>query len=816
MIGSGKSLVRELSYLDIFRKFQHFESPVLAKKGLESNAANHRFNSQCIPEFAITLISEDKSVAHMIPFNSNNKRPRQDSPHSAYSSPEPNFPSPHAYQVAPTSIPAAGNASASSFRNVSACNRCRLRKNRCDQKLPACSSCEKAKVKCVGIDPITKREIPRAYVYYLENRVSYLEDLLSSHGLQYAPPEEFDIGAPKKNIRVTESPAQSDSTKTNGLEKTKKQQEEEKINKLVNNVSMVSVHGASDNRYLGSTSGISFARVVFAAVRSSISGPAASLRTASGGKAFGPPAVAGTTMRDSFFGLQSKPKFKQAPFPDKELGSHLAYLYFEYANPQTPILHRGEFMALLDRTYAMDEKKRSPRELYMLNIVYAIGAGVIYGENRDTGAPRTDKRSPSPSSKRVKIVPEPHHQPEEYHAAAMIHLEFFLSALPTSERPEGFGGSLEELQAVLLLASFALLRPVAPGLWYIIGVAVRLAVDLGLHYEDGTGIEESVRVGAELAKGQDVVMQAAGASANPVEPKEKGRREWIRDLRRRLWWCVYSFDRLVSTCVGRPLGITDQVITTEFPSILDDSFITTSGFVAPAGAENGPSCKRVSHHFFRYRLLQSEILQVLQHRQAKEARLRAPKRLDQYMHTNLNSPFLEKFDSYNQWRRDIDRRLWDWAETAPRESQLASKYDPLFFELNYWQAIIMLYRQSLTAPVELSETTPIDEVMKPLVERVKSEQDDNDDDDDDDDEIFMKVATAGQKVLKIYYQLHREHVVSYTFLSTHHLFMAGMCFALRLSWLTDVFAGIAFLYAIWHSVSVRNCLVRQISSPTCH
>jgi hypothetical protein len=32
----------------------------------------------------------------------------------------------------------------SAFRNVSACNRCRLRKNRCDQRLPACLSCEKA------------------------------------------------------------------------------------------------------------------------------------------------------------------------------------------------------------------------------------------------------------------------------------------------------------------------------------------------------------------------------------------------------------------------------------------------------------------------------------------------------------------------------------------------------------------------------------------------------------------------------------------------------------------------------------------------
>jgi hypothetical protein len=57
----------------------------------------------------------------------------------------------------------AAPSSSSSFRNVSACNRCRLRKNRCDQRLPSCASCDKAGVKCVGYDPITKREIPRRY-----------------------------------------------------------------------------------------------------------------------------------------------------------------------------------------------------------------------------------------------------------------------------------------------------------------------------------------------------------------------------------------------------------------------------------------------------------------------------------------------------------------------------------------------------------------------------------------------------------------------------------------------------------------------------
>lgn len=59
--------------------------------------------------------------------------------------------------VAPTGKP----GQSSNFRNVSACNRCRLRKNRCDQKLPSCASCNKVGVPCVGYDPITKKEIPR-------------------------------------------------------------------------------------------------------------------------------------------------------------------------------------------------------------------------------------------------------------------------------------------------------------------------------------------------------------------------------------------------------------------------------------------------------------------------------------------------------------------------------------------------------------------------------------------------------------------------------------------------------------------------------
>ncbi|KAL9032383.1 MAG: hypothetical protein Q9214_007993 [Letrouitia sp. 1 TL-2023] len=81
-----------------------------------------------------------------------------------------------------------------------------------------------------------------------------------------------------------------------------------------------------------------------------------------------------------------------------------------------------------------------------------------------------------------------------------------------------------------------------------------------------------------------------------------------------------------------------------------------------------------------------------------------------------------------------------------------------------------------------------------------------DGDAEDEDEIYLKVAEAGQRVLKLYRQLHRVHLVNYTYLATVHLFMAGMTLKPILFRLAYEVIGVAFLYAIWHSATVRSRL----------
>jgi hypothetical protein len=603
-------------------------------------------------------------------------------------------------------------------------------------------------------------------VYFLETRVSYLESLLQSNGIAFDPPEEF---ASTQKVNTTpnlngEAQKRSGADVTSGADA---HDGKDKVDKLLSHASRVAVQGTSDSRFLGSTSGISFARVVFAAVKSSVSGASSERGIMRPSKPYSG-TTGGTSMRDSFFGLHTKPTMKAARFPARDVGLKLVNLYFEHANPQIPILHRPDFMAMFDKVYASDEHSRTARESYMLNVVFAIGAAIIVGKsseeevNPNNASSHSHREPESPRIPKRRKVSDDQAQPEEYHASAIIHLESFLASSAALERPDGIGGSLEELQAVLLLAGFALLRPVAPGLWYIVGVAVRLAVDLGLHSEDWADNDiKSVSEDHRNPEG-DLIAEPPTTEKQRVD---RGRRQYICEFRRRLWWCVYSFDRLVSTCVGRPFGITDQVITTEFPTLLEDRYITPRGFTRSPANISKPSYKFVAYHYFRLRLLQSEILQVLQHRQALQARERGVNQENIYMHKQLPSPFLRDFNgSFRAWRQDIDRKLWEWKESAPTQDDTGVQFSPLFLELNYWQAVIMLYRQSLSVPPVLAEELAAtnEDVQSPSIVQLEDQE--------DEEAVFLKVAEAGQKVLKV--RFHMIHI-----LRANHMLTQISCIA---------------------------------------
>jgi hypothetical protein len=97
--------------------------------------------------------------------------------------------------------------------------------------------------------------------------------------------------------------------------------------------------------------------------------------------------------------------------------------------------------------------------------------------------------------------------------------------------------SVNNIEAMTLLVLYNFRSPSNSGIWYMIGLAMRTCVDLGLHREAHYG------------------------NASPYEGQ----------LQRRLFWTVYFLERVIAVSVGRPYSIADRDIDVALPLEIDDT-----------------------------------------------------------------------------------------------------------------------------------------------------------------------------------------------------------------------------------------------------
>lgn len=89
----------------------------------------------------------------------------------------------------------------------------------------------------------------------------------------------------------------------------------------------------------------------------------------------------------------------------------------------------------------------------------------------------------------------------------------------------------QNIEAMTLLVIYHLRSASSHGIWYMIGLAMRTAIDLGLHRKDN----------------------------------EKGLDAQVAQKRRRLFWTVYTLERIIAISLGRPFSIPDRQIDVEMP-----------------------------------------------------------------------------------------------------------------------------------------------------------------------------------------------------------------------------------------------------------
>ncbi|KAI9166511.1 Positive regulator of purine utilization [Paramyrothecium foliicola] len=326
-----------------------------------------------------------------------------------------------------------------------ACLRCQRRKIRCDGELPACKHCRNAGVQCADGESARLKDLPRAYITTLKERVEWLESIIHSRcpdvDLSQGPlpdeNEQSDSVPQDETDGGQDSSLQLDATHSPiTITGATPQQPRGSVrpgtgpaaygtNPLSHEIGLVSLATNQDPRYIGPSSGYFLARVMLTrSLQHDWDSSKADRETAFPSELV--EAIQGP-----------------AVLPSRSMSSQLCNAYFDFIHAQYPALHQPTFMSFLEQVYANDDDPVAGFQVYM---VMAIGATVLSG--------RLKARIPGES--------------------------FCLAAMRYFHRVN-IENSLQGLQCLILLLIFTIHNPaVRLNVWYLNYQCIAALIDLGL------------------------------------------------------------------------------------------------------------------------------------------------------------------------------------------------------------------------------------------------------------------------------------------------------------------------------------------------
>ena len=310
-------------------------------------------------------------------------------------------------------------------RPVAACSRCRTAKIKCDGKLPACSACERAgrSSSCSGATDEFAKGKERSYVASLEGYCERLERRLRDirHNKQVLTVAGLNT--------IEQSSITSISVEGTGVQAHRKEISD--IDDLVGDFGFLSVNCLASHS--------KFVLIYF----SSVNATSRDFR--------------GITSRVSFarvlLTLSSReplPQYPSTTLPPRYEATYLFQHYFDCIFPQLPFFIETSFWTSVDAVYQDDGRFAKAFDHWIVRMVLAISSSSL--------PPRRSNSSPLHAMSWV--------------SAALYHIEDVL-------RP----GTITSIQAILLLAQYSLVDPEHFRVWYLVGLAAKAMVDLGLHQD---------------------------------------------------------------------------------------------------------------------------------------------------------------------------------------------------------------------------------------------------------------------------------------------------------------------------------------------
>ncbi|CAK46526.1 uncharacterized protein An14g02780 [Aspergillus niger] len=360
-------------------------------------------------------------------------------------------------------------SSSSTARASTSCRRCHRRKKRCDRTLPQCETCIHAQVECSFLDD--DRQVgtyPIAYVQGLECRVKELEKQLSAALASTPYPTlqlDQDFDQPVINFAT---PPDTDASDTFPIATPPSQS---RSDFLVDELKRLSLEAAAE-RHLGSSSGLSFAKLTQAVLRRLSPDKAEFVfddtpdeSPEQYGEPFSDPLLdASTSLWELNNSFSSPCLFNQLPLshvmedettladlqlPDRAHIEYLMEFYFAHSHTLYPIIRQTEFTSVIWRVYnnPQDPLAGSPLWMFRIWMVLAIGS--------------TTHCSVTLGDESESVL---------YYNKAMGYFEDALGL-----------GDMAALEVMMLQVSYSFFNQVGPNTFFLVGVAARMAIGIGLH-----------------------------------------------------------------------------------------------------------------------------------------------------------------------------------------------------------------------------------------------------------------------------------------------------------------------------------------------
>lgn len=381
---------------------------------------------------------------------------------------------------------------------------------------------------------------------------------------------------------------------------------EDDVESLVRSGASVTLQDADEAKYLGPSSGTTLTRLVL---------KLATHFTGSRTVAEIIPNARAREIRQVYQQEAIKPTSKVYPLvsdvaasdlPNYSLTQLLVQLYNLKVQPMYPALHEPTFALDVEAVYA---GRSNDYQNLVLRLVIAISLQKLDSQYAGLA--------------------------DSYYLAALGYLEAVVRPM-----------DIRTLQAFALIAEYSLLTPTRTAIYFVLGIATRLAQDLGITNE-------------------------ATITLTNGFPEQD---HLLIDMRRRLYWCIFVMEAGLSHALGRPDGIAvaREKIDVGFFDTCSDECITPRGVV---GGTPVTIKKWICIHFFRMRLLQLEIREKL---------------------------YLEKrptpLDDLDPWFAQMLLKLDAWRDAIP-DNDLGISLDRMWFTARYNTMIPLLYRPTPQIPV---------------------------------------------------------------------------------------------------------------------